>query len=65
LDPPTLEKRIETLHEETDAVIATHISEITKETPRVPTGVIEQTTIDRARGCRCARWIILGQPIDV
>jgi predicted DNA-binding protein len=32
LDPPTLEERIETLHEETGAVTATHIREITNET---------------------------------
>jgi hypothetical protein len=57
----TLEQRIEALHEEIDSVIAKHFDKIAASCPGVPRGVIEQTVIGRAHGCRCEAFKIINE----
>ena len=56
---PTLEDRIKDIREEVDAIIASRVEAIAKQSPGVPAGVIRNLVIARAPGCPCAQYIEL------
>ena len=60
---PTLEFQIRALHDELNEVIAKHIDQIARQSPGVPRGVIEQTTLAHARGsfCVCSAYRIINE----
>jgi hypothetical protein len=54
--PPMIEDQISTLHRAIDELVTAHVDKITKATPGVPRGVVEQLALARAdngSGCRC------------
>jgi hypothetical protein len=61
---PTLEKRLEALRAEIDAVISKLVDERTAACPGVPSGVVEYTLIGRAGGCKCEalKLVSRGKP---
>ena len=56
---PTLEDRIKDIREEIDAIIASRVDAIAKQSPGVPAGVIRNLVIARAPGCSCAQYLEL------
>jgi len=55
----TLEDRIKDIRDEIDAIIASRVEAIAKQSPGVPTGVIRNLVIARAPGCSCAQYLEL------
>jgi hypothetical protein len=60
-DAPTLQERIQALHDEIDALVAARVDEIALDAPGVPKRSIEQLAFARAGGCRCAKVALLQQ----
>jgi hypothetical protein len=54
-----LEKRIEELRSEIDAIIDGRVHELAGESPGVPAGVIRNLLTARAPSCRCAQYLEL------
>ena len=59
--PPTLEDRIAAIHEEIDALIDKRVAELKADQQRqtgynLPEGVIRQTLVARAQGCKCNEY---------
>ena len=59
LRTPTLEDRIKDIRGEIDAIIASRVEAIAKQSPGVPAGVIRNLVIARAPGCSCAQYLEL------
>lgn len=58
---PTLEDRIKDIRDEIDAIIASRVDAIAKQSPGVPAGVIRNLVIARAPGCSCAQYLELSR----
>ena len=58
---PTLEDRIKDIRDEIDAIVASRVEEIAKQSPGVPAGVIRNLVIARAPGCSCAQYLELSR----
>jgi hypothetical protein len=56
---PTLEDRIKDIRDEIDAIVASRVEEIAKQSPGVPSEVIRNLVIARAPGCSCAQYLEL------
>ena len=61
LRTPTLEDRIKDIRKEIDAIVATRVDAIAKQSPGVPAGVIRNLVIARAPGCSCAQYLELSR----
>jgi hypothetical protein len=64
LTPPSLQERIEALHEEIDAIITAFVDEVKTRCENVPWGILKQTVIGRAGGCRCREYKIIHDRIE-
>jgi hypothetical protein len=56
---PTLEDRIRDLRDEIDAIVASRMETIARQSPGVPTGVIRNLLTARSPGCACAQYLEL------
>jgi hypothetical protein len=59
-----LEQRIKQLHAEIDAITTAYVDEVKTRCEQVPWGILKQTVIGRAGGCRCREYKIIHDRIE-
>jgi len=56
---PPLEERIKDIRDEIDAIIASRVEVIARQSPGVPAGVVRNLLTARSPGCACAQYLEL------